>query len=416
MTRKAALFGLLGMVAILLAVAAGNFQVISAAVALTAFVLFAMYRRPSSLAVSRGPAGTRMFEGDTRHNTLRLDNIGGGTTGLLDVYDELSDRLRLRSGRNRALAVIPPGHGLRMRYGIEAPLRGYHQVGPVSVREEDVAGFTRHDAVLGGTEELAVLPYAENVEEFASGSRRVRPFPGPRLCRQPGSGMEFYRIRDYIKGDPLRRINWKLLAKRRELMVNDFEKEALSDVVVIIDAREVGTAGTTSCNPLEYAVKGAASLVRYFVAQHDRVGLVMYGHDVDIVPQGSGGQHLEELLAHLSYLEGDGAITFGEAMRLVQPYLAPGTALVVISPLEFDPTLTTKVVELGARGHPLIILSPGPFQFETVATGRGDPKYELLRFERRNFMDTIRFFGIEVVDWTPDMTVWELIERCEHAR
>ena len=261
-----------------------------------------------------------------------------------------------------------------------------------------------------------VLPHTENVEEFASRSRRVRPFPGPMLCRRPGSGTQFYGIRDYLKGDPLRNINWKLLAKRRKLMVNDYEKEALSDIVIIIDAREVGNCGTVSCNPLEYGVKGASSLARYFIYRRDKVGLVVYGRGVDTIPPRAGSHHLDTLVAHLTAVEGAGATTFGEAMKLVQPYLAPGTALVLITPLEFDPTLTPKAAELLASGHPVIILSPGPFQFETVAMGTADPKYELPRLERQNFMDNLRFFGIEIVDWTPEMKVWELIERCEHAR
>jgi len=416
MTRKAAMFGMLGLAGVLLALAFRNLQVMAVSLAVIAFVVAALYSRPSPLTVSRETAAGRMFEGDRCRTALAVGNAGGTASGLLEIYDNVSDRMRVRSGRNRAIAVLQPEGALRLHYSLETPLRGCHAIGPVSVREQDLLGFCNHETVIGGTDELVVMPASENVEDFASGSRRVRPYPGPKLCRRPGGGMDFCSIRDYIKGDPLRRINWKLLAKRGELMVNEFEKEAISDVLVIIDAREVSTAGTTSCNPLEYAVKGASSLFRYFIAQKDRVGLVIYGSRVEVVPQGCGGRHLDDLQAHLTYLEGKGSITFGEAMTIVQPYLAPGTAIVVISPLEFDPTLTAKAVELWSMGHPLIILSPVPFQFERVATGRGDPKFELLRFERCNFMDTIRSYGIEVVDWTPEMTVYELIQRCVHAR
>ena len=416
MTRKAVVYALLGLFAVLLAIPTQNYQVLVVGLLLLAFLLVALYRRPTGLAVARSSGGGRLFEGDTRQTDLRVKNITVRTSGLLEVYDDLSDRLRIQSGHNRAVCVLPPAGDLKLRYGVEAPLRGYHSIGPVSVCEEEALGFSRWETPLGDPERLEVLPHTENVEEFASRSRRVRPFPGPMLCRRPGPGMEFYRIRDYIKGDPLRNINWKLLAKRRELMVNDYEKEALSDVIIIIDAREVGNCGTVSCNPLEYGVKGAASLARYFIYRRDKVGLVIYGKGVESIPPGAGGHHLDTLVAHLTAVEGAGTTTFGEAMKLVGPYLAPGTALVLITPLEFDPTLTPKVTELLVSGHPVIILSPGPFQFETVVAGTANPKYRLLRMERQNFMDNLRSFGVEVVDWTPEMKVWELIERCEHAR
>jgi uncharacterized protein (DUF58 family) len=416
MTRKAVVYAVIGMSAVLLALPARNFQLLVAGLLISGFLLVALFRRPTALTASRAPGGRRLFEGDTRQVAVQVENTASSSSGTLEVYDELSDRLKIGSGQNRAVCVLPPAGGLKLRYGVEAPLRGYHALGPLGVREEESLGFARWETELGGTERLEVLPHTENVEEFASRSRRVRPFPGPMLCRRPGPGMEFYRIRDYIKGDPLRNINWKLLAKRHRLMVNDYEKEALSDVIIIIDAREVGNCGTVSCNPLEYAVKGAASLARYFIFRRDKVGLVIYGRGVETIPPGAGGHHLDTLVAHLTAVEGAGATTFEEAMKLVQPYLAPGTALVFITPLEFDPTLTPKATELLVSGHPIIVLSPGPFQFETVAAGTADPKYRLLRLERQNFMDNLRFFGIEVVDWTPEMKVWELIERCENAR
>jgi len=416
MTRKAVVYAALGLSAVLLALPAQNFQILVAGLMLVGFLLIAEYRRPTALSCVRQPEGSRLFEGDTRQTALKIENSSARTSGLLEVYDGLSGRLRISSGRNRAVCVLPPAGGLKLPYVIEAPLRGYHDIGPASVREEEALGFARWETELCGKERLEVLPHTENVEEFASRSRRVRPFPGPMLCRRPGPGMEFYRIREYIKGDPLRNINWKLLAKRQKLMVNDYEKEALSDIMIMIDAREVGNCGTVSCNPLEYGVKGASSLARYFIYRRDKVGLVVYGKGISSVQPGAGGRHLDTLVAHLTAVEGAGATTFGQAMKLVQPYLAPGTAIVLITPLEFDPTLTPKAAELLASGHPIIILSPGPFQFETVAAGTADPKYELLRLERKNFMDNLRFFGVEVVDWTPEMKVWELIERCEHAR
>lgn len=98
------------------------------------------------------------------------------------------------------------------------------------------------------------------------------------------------------------------------------------------------------------------------------------------------------------------------------PYISPGTAIVVITGLEFDKTLRAKLVELFVSGFPLIVISPRPFDFESLATSASALKQGLLLIERQNYMDSLKWYGIDVIDWTPDMNVLELIQRCERVR
>jgi len=414
-TQKAVVFGLIGMTGLLLALAFRSFAAAAASALLLFFVLLGLVGGPSALTANRPPARERLFEGDRRPTSLEVENRGALPSGFLDIYDVLPSKVKVQKGRNGAFTLLGARQGLRSRYTLETPLRGHHTLGPVKVREEDILGLQFHETTIDSFQDIEVLPYAEKVEEFAAQARRIRPFPGPVTFRQPGEGTEFYGIRDYVKGDPLRRINWKVYARRRKLMVNEFEKEALSHVMVIVDAREVNTYGTLSCNPLEYSVKAASSLVRYFIARREQVGLITYGKETTAIEPSCGHGHLDRMLAQLTCLEGGGATPFGDAIKFSMPYISPGTAIVIITGLEFDKTLRPKLVELFVSGFPLILISPRPFDFEGLATSASALKQGLLLLERNNYMDSLKWYGIDVVEWTPDMNLLELIQRCERV-
>ena len=64
-------------------------------------------------------------------------------------------------------------------------------------------------------------------------------FAGPIAARQGGSGIDFWDVREYQAGNPLRRINWKLSARsERELYTSVFEQGAPWPMGLILDARQ----------------------------------------------------------------------------------------------------------------------------------------------------------------------------------
>lgn len=50
-----------------------------------------------------------------------------------------------------------------------------------------------------------------------------------------GEGFEFYVVREYRLGDLFKIINWKVMVRIGEIMVNEFESERKVDVVFVVD-------------------------------------------------------------------------------------------------------------------------------------------------------------------------------------
>ena len=66
--------------------------------------------------------------------------------------------------------------------------------------------------------------------------------------------MEFEGVKDYIKGDDIRNINWKATAKKGQLMVNQFQDEKSQPVYSIIDKDRVMKMHFNGLSLLDYAI------------------------------------------------------------------------------------------------------------------------------------------------------------------
>jgi len=226
--------------------------------------------------------------------------------------------------------------------------------------------------------------------------------------KQSGIGTEFFGVREYTSGDTFKRINWKSFARWNAPMVNEFELESTTDVIIILDAREIQTIGTITKNPLEYCIKSAVSVASHFLKRRDRVGLIIYGKSDGklkwIYPE-SGKKQLFKVIRELVEVQPEGEFLFHGVINIAQTHMLPKKSLIVlISSLEQDQTIPKAVETLIAGNFNVIILSPSAVDIE-YSLNPENPYYQVARrilsFEREVFLSKIRNIGARVVDWDP---------------
>ena len=98
------------------------------------------------------------------------------------------------------------------------------------------------------------------------------------LVRRAGLGSEFRELRDHRPGDPYRAIAWKPSARRRRLLVREFESEVRLTLTALVDISPSMRRGPLGETPLDRAVEVVARLTRPLLAAGDRVGLVTFDH------------------------------------------------------------------------------------------------------------------------------------------
>ncbi len=410
-SRKALALVTLGTLALLFGLVLADGQSVLIGTAALLFVGLASLRQSVTVRVQRAVPKDRFVEGDRQPIRLTVTNLRNEDTPMLELYDQLSDRVRLVRGSNKRYFYLRPRQERAILYDIQTPLRGVYRLGPIALRHSDFFGLFTEEERIEDIQDISVYPRIEEHAGLFVTSQRLRHYNGPFLTRQVGQSTEFYSMRDYVKGDPLRKINWKATARLRQLMVNEMERENLCDILIMLDAREVNTLGTISTNPLEYSVKAAASLANHYIRRKNQVGLLVYNDSLQMISPGGGESQLSKILTMLMATEGKGDLPFRGAFELSRPYINRRSALILLSGLEFDPTMEETVEAMVAAGFNLTVISPSPAEFEAGLTQTLTEKRDLVLLERENFLEDLQARGVRVIDWQPTETVSALLER-----
>jgi hypothetical protein len=87
----------------------------------------------------------------------------------------------------------------------------------------------------------------------------------------------------------------------------------------------------------------------------------------------------------------------------IMPHINRGSPVILLSPLEEDPTIVDAVRDLRSRNFEVTVLSPSSLEFEFDARRLDRTGYEVLKTERDILMAELRGLGAYVMDWEPDM-------------
>ncbi|HIA25346.1 MAG TPA: DUF58 domain-containing protein [Candidatus Poseidoniales archaeon] len=424
-SRKSAMFGSLAIALYLLGLTLRNHQLVTVAVVLLSFLTWAALRAAhadvsasgrrmeersdeeagaslSRLEAMRKLSSARVFEDGTVDVTLKVQNMSP-LSKVLEVRDSLPEVMRIKEGANYILMELGPRRETIIEYTVECPLRGFYTVGPVCIRIQDSFGLFHKEKELHVYDDFLVFPKTEDLKDAFVKSKVPKIFTGAVNIRQPGPGSEFYNLREYIAGDPMKSINWPAYGRTGKLMVNERERDAVSDIILILDSRAVAETGPVSRNSLVYGTRAAASLASFFLSRRDSVGLVSYADEIISVDRDTGKKQLYVILTKLAGAMARGSTPLQVVTNRILPHINKGSPIIILSCLEDDSTIVNAVRDLRARDFDTTILTPSSLEFEFDARRLDRTGYEVLKTERDILISELRGLGAYVMDWEPDM-------------
>jgi uncharacterized protein (DUF58 family) len=227
-------------------------------------------------AVTEGFIGERRTTGvtietDTAVAATLVDDVGEGLTAT------------------GATSQLTLDGETEFEYDLTLEERGDHRIGPLSIVIQDVFGLFERRFTDEETTSVLVYPRVYDLQNGASRDLEVLADLASRANRD-----EFDHLREYHRGDPLRNVHWKSVARRAddELMVKEFAADE--------------TAGTAriaaECTPgrEEALATAVASIATYLLELDVEVGVTV-GREGR--PPGTGRDHHRSLLGLLAVLE-----------------------------------------------------------------------------------------------------------------
>ena len=206
------------------------------------------------------------------------------------------------------------------------------------------------------------------VEGFLSGLHRS-PFKG--------FSVEFAEYRQYMPGDDLSTIDWKVFARSDRPYVKKFEEETNLDCHLLVDVSGSMDYGSTGITKHQYAACVAASLGYLMTRQRDAVGLAAFDEKIVArLPARSRPGHLHALLVTLDQLKPGRETRMAGPLHAIADSMTKRGMVVLISDLLDDPASVVRGLKhLRYRGTDVVVfhvLDPHELEF---------PFEEATRFE-----------------------------------
>ena len=197
------------------------------------------------------------------------------------------------------------------------------------------------------------------VEGFLSGLHRS-PFKG--------FSVEFAEYRQYIHGDDLSTIDWKVYARSDRYYVKKFEEETNLDCHILIDVSGSMAYGSRGMTKFEYGATVAASMAYLMNRQRDAVGLMAFDERVvEMLPASARPGHLRALLVALERLKTGRSTDVSKPLHHLADSLSKRGLVVLISDLLDDPESVVRGLRhFQYRGTDVIvfqILDPDEIDF-----------------------------------------------------
>lgn len=332
-----------GLALVLLWYALGEEELLLTGLILTAAQALALVHvrshRPE-LEVNRRLGSATVHDGDTTTVTLLLDNSGRRPASHLTVSDEV-DRLGVATFEVGRLRRHDATTGT---YRVTCRPRGVYRVGPTRIRATDPLGLAETSAVEGPVDRIVVYPRVETLNGFPIVRGQDPAMQASRPEHSRRGGEDFYTLREYQRGDDLRRVHWPSSAKTDALMIRQMETPWQSRALVLLDIRSGSYEGTGA---FERAVSGAATVVTH---------LLRSGFDADLWAGDSqpiDASHYGAAMERLALVQPDPAIDI-EAVAASIRQKGGGGALVMVTGVADRPLLS--VHRLLARDYPTTIL------------------------------------------------------------
>ena len=173
-----------------------------------------------------------------------------------------------------------------------------------------------------------------------------------------GFSVEFLEHRQYMPGDPLKHVDWKLYGKSDRFYVKMFEEETNLRSHILLDvSASMGYASPGRLTKLQYSAYLAASLATLMLMQQDAVGLLTFRDRVErIIPPRSSRPHLKLILGELERARPSAGTAMGSSLEHLAERIKRRGLILLMSDLLDDPASVLRGLKhFRHRQHEVVV-------------------------------------------------------------
>jgi uncharacterized protein (DUF58 family) len=223
--------------------------------------------------------GDRFSIGDDNKIFIRLHNFYRFPVKT-SIIDELPFQFQDRKWLRRA--GIKSGEEFLLEYHLRPTTRGEYVFGAVNVFVHGPLKLLKRRFVFPCEKVVKVYPSYIQMRRYQllAVSNRLQE-AGVKRIRKLGHSMEFEQIKEYVRGDDYRTINWKATARKEGLMVNNYTDERSQQIYCLINKGRVMKMPFHGMTLLDYAINASLVLCNVALVRQDKAGLITFEKNID---------------------------------------------------------------------------------------------------------------------------------------
>jgi uncharacterized protein (DUF58 family) len=191
------------------------------------------------------------------------------------VIDELPEQFQVRNFKLQV--ALLPEQSRTQTYTLRPVTRGEYAFGKIHTYLTTRLGIIRRRISISNETDVPVYPSIVQMKKYELRTfARTATEYGVKKVRRIGHSYEFEHIKQYIRGDDYRSINWKATGRRGHLMVNQYEDEKSQQVYCIIDKSRVMHMPFHGLSLFDYAVNAALVISNIVLGKQDKAGLITF--------------------------------------------------------------------------------------------------------------------------------------------
>lgn len=237
-----------------------------------------VYTKKKGISAGR-ITGERFSIGDENKVVLTLHNYYAFPVRI-SIIDELPFQFQERKWLKKAKLERDTSH--QIVYHLRPNTRGEYAFGNINLFVYAPLKLVKRHYVFPAEEIVKVYPSYIQMRRYQllAVSNRLQE-AGVKRIRKIGHSMEFEQIKEYVRGDDYRTINWKATARKEGLMVNSYTDERSQQIYCLINKGRVMKMPFQGMTLLDYAINAALVLSNVALVKQDKAGLITFEKNID---------------------------------------------------------------------------------------------------------------------------------------
>jgi uncharacterized protein (DUF58 family) len=344
-----------------------------------------------------------IVEGGHVEAAVTVSNPDVITYDLVVLRTRTSPWLNLEHADRPFALTVPPDGWVAVELPGDANRWGRQDVGPAAARVAACGGLLACRPVVTAARGVRVYPVTEpfNATEAMPAAAGL---VGNHRSRRPGEGGELAGVRPFAPGDRLRRIDWRVSLRTRDLHVASTLSDRDAEVLLMLDVLgEVGVSGGVSggSSVLDTTVRAAAAIAEHYLQRGDRVSLLEYGATARRLRPATGRRQYLRVLEWLLDVRPDPvALDDDDYENVFGVHHVSSDALVMVLTPLVDPRSADMLAQLTRSGRYVVAIDTMPDGVAPANHNQWTPlATRLWRIERENVLGRLREHGVPVVVW-----------------